>query len=107
MNQPLPEGLYNGWPRQTCPTMDDADGLRFLYPECDELLPCEMRGGREHRTEVNQSWGPGCRRFIPADNHYSIVDYSGARTLHAFDARPQHEAVAHGAQAKGQRAPHD
>ena len=75
MNQPLPEGLYNGWPRQTCPTMDDADGLRFLYPECDELLPCEMRGGREHRTEVNQSWGPGCQRFIPANNQYSIVDY--------------------------------
>jgi len=55
--------------------MDDADGLRFLYPECDELLPCEMRGGREHRTEVNQSWGPGCQRFIPANDQYSIVDY--------------------------------
>ena len=28
------------WPRIYCPTDDDADGLRALYPECDPLMEC-------------------------------------------------------------------
>jgi len=30
------------YPRFTCPTDDDQDGLRFLYPECDVQLECEL-----------------------------------------------------------------
>ena len=41
----LTQSTYNTYPRYTCPTDDDADGLRVLYPECDELLDCETSGG--------------------------------------------------------------
>jgi len=75
MNAPVSSGLYNAWPRRLCPTADDSDGLRFLYPECDEMLPCETLGGSEHRTEVNQSWGTGCHRWVPTHTGYNIVDY--------------------------------
>jgi len=76
MNQPKPSGLFDAWPRQLCPTDDDADGLRFLYPECDELLTCETVGGGELlRPELNQSWGPGCHRYVPTHTGYNIVDY--------------------------------
>ena len=44
--------LRDAWPRDVCPLDDDANGLRFLYPECDELLDCELvvRAHRLHRT---------------------------------------------------------
>ena len=41
----LTQATYNTYPRYTCPTDDDADGLRLLYPVCDELLDCETPGG--------------------------------------------------------------
>ena len=40
-------------PRITCPTDDDADGLRYLYPECDQLTQCE--------TLVNRT---GCQTYV-------------------------------------------
>ena len=30
------------YPRRACPTDDDQDALRFLYPECDVHLGCEV-----------------------------------------------------------------
>ena len=71
MGQPIPNGLYSAWPRITCPSDDDADGLRFLYPECDELLPCEVAGGAEI-IEGNET---GCARYMPTDRGYSIDDH--------------------------------
>jgi len=76
MSATIPNGFKNAWPRYTCPTNDDSDGLRFLYPECDELLECETPGGRE--TTVNNV--TGCSRFTPTVSGawydvYSIVDY--------------------------------
>jgi len=68
-----PNGLHGGWPRYTCPTSDDADGLRFLYPECDELLPCETYGGAE--IEYNNQ--TGCTRYTPT----GLRDYGDRRTV--------------------------
>lgn len=72
--------LKGGWPRQICPTNDDADGLRYLYPECDELIgSCELAGGAA--TPINESdpaviGPPGCQRFVPHPaKPYSIIDY--------------------------------
>lgn len=79
MGQSRPErsSIFNAWPRELCPTDDDADGLRFLYPECDELLPCEGPGGG---PPVGAGIDPNvtessCPRFVPTDAGYSIVDY--------------------------------
>ena len=52
-------------PRITCPTDDDADGLRYLYPECDQLTQCEMG--------VNST---GCQTYVLGYNYdeaYQIV----------------------------------
>ena len=45
-------------PRITCPTDDDADGLRYLYPECDQLTQCE--------TIVNST---GCQTYVGGYNY--------------------------------------
>lgn len=76
MNQPRPGrfSIHNGFPRVTCPTADDADGLRYLYPECEELLPCEFAGGAERPPGENDTT-IGCNRFMPADGEYSITLY--------------------------------
>uniref|UniRef100_A0A7S2GE38 EF-hand domain-containing protein n=1 Tax=Haptolina brevifila TaxID=156173 RepID=A0A7S2GE38_9EUKA len=76
MSGTIPDGLRNAWPRYTCPMNDDGDGLRFLYPECDELLDCEGPGGRE----VTYNNVTGCERYTPTVSGawydiYSIVDY--------------------------------
>lgn len=80
MNQARPTrySIYNGFPRLTCPTDDDADGLRFLYPECDELLPCEFYGGAERPPGENDTQ-IGCNRFSPAHGEYSIDLFYGPR----------------------------
>ena len=71
--RPAADSIENAWPRQVCPTDDDADGLRFLYPECEEMLACEMLGGADLITENMTS---GCRRFTPHPaTGYSIIDY--------------------------------
>ena len=53
-------------PRITCPTDDDADGLRYLYPECDQLTQCEMGGANS----------TGCQTYVLGYNYdeaYQIV----------------------------------
>lgn len=79
MGQPRPAAfsLKGGWPRLVCPTADDADGLRYLYPECDELLGCETAGGANVEPGVNQTAeGVACSRFTPhPEKPYSIIDY--------------------------------
>lgn len=66
--------LRDAWPRDVCPLDDDANGLRFLYPECDELLDCELVGGAE--KFVPNATGPTCTRFAPHPiTGYSIIDY--------------------------------
>lgn len=64
----------NAWPRTVCPTDDDADGLRYLYPECEELLGCELLGGAEVPPGENDTTF-GCARFMPANGEYSIDLY--------------------------------
>jgi len=73
MSSVEPNGLYGGWPRYTCPTSDDADGLRFLYPECDELLGCETYGG----AEIDYDNQTGCSRYTPT----GLRDYGDGRTV--------------------------
>ena len=73
-NRPNRYSIFNAWPRHVCPLDDDADGLRYLYPECEELLDCETLGGAEKPPEINATTF-GCPRFVPADNAYSILDY--------------------------------
>ena len=41
------QSTYQAYPRYLCPTEDDADGLRVMYPVCDKLLPCETIGGAD------------------------------------------------------------
>jgi hypothetical protein len=86
-NRPSVHSFHNAWPRLICPTDDDADGLRFLYPECDELLPCEDLGGREKvNPDLNQT---GCQRFVPTVKGYSAIDYySGVREFNS--SHPNH-----------------
>lgn len=52
---------FRSYPRRTCPYNDDADALRVLYPECEQLLECEYQAGS------NSS----CARYT---GPYSIVD---------------------------------
>lgn len=76
MSQPRPRkwSIYNAFPRILCPTDDDADGLRYLYPECEEMLECEELGGAE-KSEENAT---ACVRFMPNKNgEYSILDVYG------------------------------
>jgi len=66
---------FHGYPRYVCPTDDDADALRVLYPECDELLGCETLGGGEDYSFLltNESGGgpDACSRWM---GPYSPVD---------------------------------
>jgi hypothetical protein len=77
MGQPRPErfSLFGAWPRSVCPTDDDADGLRFLYPECEELLGCEAPGGAELFDALDPNSTKSCARFVPTSAGYSIIDY--------------------------------
>ena len=83
-------------PRITCPTDDDADGLRYLYPECDQLSQCELG--------VNNS---GCQTYVGGYNYdeaYQIVyeeqdeedDFFGRR-LQGTHRGGATSAAAHGA----------
>jgi len=74
---------YQASPRYLCPTDDDADALRVLYPTCDELLPCETAGGGEnygYAPAVNLS--DPCNRYMgpysPADATASNANFTAA-----------------------------
>lgn len=71
MSVKAPIGFANAWPRYTCPQEDDASGLRFLYPECDELLNCEAVGGGTNQEALVNGTGE-CARFVPTHKGYSI-----------------------------------
>lgn len=62
-------------PRLVCPTDDDADGLRYLYPECEQLMACE--------EFVNSS---GCTTYTGAYNCKDAYNCQGGEEEEESDS---------------------
>lgn len=86
-------------PRLRCPTADDADGLRYLYPECDMKTECE--------ATINSTGCDIFTGFYSCENAFGCTDdsysysygddsgsYGDATDSSVSDARRLSEATA-------------
>ena len=79
-------------PRLASPTDDDADGLRYLYPECDQLTECE--------TFPN---GTGCKTYTGTYTCEDAFDCGAGEDSYegeSFGFRRMAEAYPYGADAE-------
>ena len=85
----MDQATYHQYPRSICPHPTDADGLRFLYPDCDELLGCEVLGGGENFDYLVSTNGTGpdaCTRWMgplsAADATDKFQNFSGPEYMY-------------------------